>query len=207
MKTNGHTIYYLNNEDNTIEVVQSPLSADAKNIDLTKTTLLSQIVLPKTINGQKNLFLHNNTLVLLAQWQSSTPGSYKFIDKSNKLMVITYDVSNPKGPKLMKVVSLDGSYMDARLVDGTLRIVAQQYFNRRYTTDDKAPTLQSSKIFPRVTQRESSSKRSQIFTPLCNSIQYVLPDEDKDHMVYPNFTYIYTVPLANSTKPGINVLL
>lgn len=154
MKTNGRTIYYLNNEDNTIEVVQSPLSADAKNIDLTKTTLLSQIVLPKTINGQKNLFLHNNTLVLLSQWQSSNPGSYKFVDKSNKLMVITYDVSNPKEPKLMKVVSLDGNYMDARLVDGTLRIVAQQYFNRRYTTEDKVSTLQSSKIFPKVTQRE-----------------------------------------------------
>jgi uncharacterized secreted protein with C-terminal beta-propeller domain len=130
MKTNGQYIYYINTEDNTIEIVKTPLSADSKSIDLTQSKQISKIKLPTSINGQKNLFLQNNTLVVLAQWYSNNPGSSKLIDRSNKLMVITYDVSNPAKPSLGKVVSLDGNYMDARLVDGTLRIVANQSINR-----------------------------------------------------------------------------
>ena len=52
-KNNGTTLYYINNEDNTIEIVQSPLKSDTTSIDLTQTKQLAQIRLPKTLNGDR----------------------------------------------------------------------------------------------------------------------------------------------------------
>ena len=131
------------------------ISTDKKNIDLTQSRLVSKIKLPSSLQGQKNLFLQNNTLVLVAQWQttlSKRVSNPRLIDNSSKLMVVSYDISNPENPILTKVTSLDGQYNQARLIDGTLRIVANQYINRR-SIDNNTSSITSRSLLPKITQK------------------------------------------------------
>lgn len=209
MKTNGNYIYYINNEDNTIEVLQTPLSTDKKNIDLTQSRLVSKIKLPSSLQGQKNLFLQNNTLVLVAQWQTASSkriSNPRLIDNSSKLMVVSYDISKPENPTLAKVTSLDGQYHQARLIDGTMRIIANQYINRR-SINNNTSSITSRSLLPKITQKIAWEKGSKRFTAPCDSLQYVIPDQDSAHMSYPSLSYIYTIDVATKAKPETTILL
>lgn len=204
LKTNGDVYIYSNALQNKIYLINSPLNRSNGTMDISTAKVVSTIVLPKQLHGQEpQLFVSDNTLIMLAN-RYTPVRTQGWIDKSQKTMIIAYDISNPSQPKLTTVHDMDGYYTDARLVDKKLHVLTTNSINRwgrviPYVEDDK--TINSRNLFARIVTRTAGENRNRITTVKCNDINYLLPSIEtiKETGQRPQFTQITTLDI---TKPA-----
>ncbi len=116
VKTDGNTLYALANG-----------KLNAVDVSSAKPRLLDTLALDP---GQSHeLLLHGNRLLVLSRggyWAEPMPAMASrmmpYAPAQSALAEI--DVSNPKALRLVRTLTLDGAYVAARLVGGSVRIVA-----------------------------------------------------------------------------------
>jgi uncharacterized secreted protein with C-terminal beta-propeller domain len=99
---------------------------NAVDVSETKPRLLDSLQLE---NGAGELLLHGNRLLVLSNggyWIQPMPAVARSIVpwQPAKSVLAEIDVSNPKQLRLVRTLTLDGSYVAARLVGSTVRIVS-----------------------------------------------------------------------------------
>ena len=115
VKTDGTTLFAIaNGKLNAVDVSEA------------KPRLLDSLQLE---NGAGELLLHRNRLLVLSNggyWIQPLPAMARSIApwQPAKSVLAEIDVSDPKKLRLVRTLELDGSYVAARLVGGTVRIVA-----------------------------------------------------------------------------------
>jgi hypothetical protein len=116
VKTNGKTLFALANG-----------KLDAVDVRTGKPALLDS--LPLTAGYDSELLLYGNRLLVLSRggyWAEPLPALARsmiaFAPSQSTLTEV--DVSDPSALRIVRTLTLDGSYLAARMVGGTVRIVA-----------------------------------------------------------------------------------
>lgn len=91
---------------------------------------MSEIAIPSSFQ-QVQLFLYKERLVILGQRRRDAAYDQYLLDRSSKVNVVVYDISDVDQPKMVRLSDLDGVYHDARLIDSTLYVVSQLSMNWR----------------------------------------------------------------------------
>jgi len=134
VKTDGTYIYLVSEEKVYILKAYPP----------EKAQLLSTIAFDNTPN---NIFINGNKLVVFATVYSE--GKWY----SPHAAIYLYDVSNKSDPILIKTVSINGSHVDARMVDSYVYMIASESIYSIYQNGNiRIPTIsvdnETAKILP-----------------------------------------------------------
>lgn len=128
IKNDGEYIYYYNQRQHEVAIIRSPVkgtTVDVDNADVIKT-----INIPESFNALQ-MYVTDDRLVMLSQrWTNASPQGY--IDRSARMDVIVYDISNINDPAMIKFSDMDGSYTDSRMIGDKLYVVSQLNVNRGY---------------------------------------------------------------------------
>ena len=130
-KTDGQRIYTVSNGDVVILAAYPPESA----------TVLSRIDSTATVIG---LFVDGDRLVVLEGGTSGYDGHGRYVGWYSyappPTTIRVYDVSDAVSPSLVRSVTVSGSYLGARMIDGYVYVVAWDY---AYASGDGAvlPTI------------------------------------------------------------------
>ncbi len=152
VKTDGDFIYYVNYGDvyivraDTLEIISKISNKTEK--DNFYTT---------------EIFLNNNKLIVLGNYVSYQEQVYQEksmqevytdvarINSSNFAKAIIYDISNKNNPKVLREVSLDGKYINSRMIGDNIYFVSRK---NAYYSD----SLKDEEILPIVKDSISTSK-------------------------------------------------
>lgn len=196
VKTDGKYIYTARIENKAIYINKADDSLE----------LLTKIILPSEFNSAE-LFVQGNKLVVIAGkyfWNESFTNAW--IDRSNKAIVIVYDITNIQKPVIDRYSQIDGYVSEVRLTGGQLTVMTSTNFNfpiHRYLPTVQGTNLQfdmqklstdfnTQVVLPRRIEFRSDKKTGDVNTAIakarsmkrlidkdainCQSINYVLPD-------------------------------
>jgi len=127
LKTNGEYVFYFNQKQNKIYVINSPLDINSSSINLDSADILKTISLPTDFQNTQIYVKDTKLVIISTKYMSKYVQS--LLDRSNKTMVITYDISDINNLKLLKINAIDGYYFDSRLIENKLYIVSRSYIN------------------------------------------------------------------------------
>lgn len=119
VKTDGRYLYTARIEDKAIYINKADDSLE----------LLTKIVLPQEYTSAE-LFVEGNKMVVVAGkyfWNQSFANAW--IDRSNKAVVIVYDITNIQKPLIERYSQVDGYVSEARLMNGKLTVLTSTSFN------------------------------------------------------------------------------
>ncbi len=146
VKTNGNYIFYA--------IPNRVIIADIQ--DNTNIKIASEIELGEDTSTSE-LFLNDDTLVII---YTIYDGSY--YEYSSSTITKTYDISNPYSPRLKREVSIEGDYLNSRMIENDIYILATQniYSNN---LPNKTPSIYEEKHYiPNYMDSAISSKDSTI---------------------------------------------
>lgn len=221
LKTNGEYVFYFNQKQNKIYVINSPLDINSSSINLDSADILKTISLPTDFQNTQIYVKDTKLVIISTKYMSKYVQS--LLDRSNKTMVITYDISDINNLKLLKINAIDGYYFDSRLIENKLYIVSRSYINWgpiyplmeknssksvdikskdltpteidvSYTTDIKKQSL---KVWGKKYSYSVSANSVD-----CNDIYYILPDSEsmKKYRITPEFWIISTIDIDDTSK-------
>jgi inhibitor of cysteine peptidase len=147
VKTDGKFAYYYNSKDHRVYVTDV---RDPKNVQIVR-----KIRIPESY-GNPELYVGSGKLVVFSNKYSTIPYSYRYwFDRSQKTVVVVYDVADPVNPKIERYFQIDGSVSKTRRVGRYLYLLSSsplsfpydRYFignpEAKYPVDQK---LDSAKI-------------------------------------------------------------
>lgn len=199
VKTNGKYLFTARIEDKAIYINRADDGLE----------LLTKILLPSEYTSAE-LFVDGNKMVVISgkYYWNAAAYSNAWIDRSNKAIVIVYDISDIKKPLIERYSQIDGYVSEARLTQGQLTIMTSTSFNfpiDRYIPQVKGETLDldSKKIAADFKSVNVLPKRIEFRTPRvsgdinkaltearnhkrfvekdaigCQNVNYVLPNAD-----------------------------
>jgi len=145
VKTDGEYIYYISNGNVYI------VNADSLEIE-TKIEITEK-------NGTFNpseLYINKNKLILLGnsneyneektkQRETVEEDIYR-IGTNYMAKAIVYDISNKKSPKQIRKISLDGNYVESRMIGENVYFISNKYINyyKGITDDELLPIIKDS---------------------------------------------------------------
>ncbi len=198
VKTNGKYLFTARIEDKAIYINKADDSLE----------LLTKILLPTEYTSAE-LFIEGNKMVVISgkyYWNESFSNAW--INRSNKAIVIVYDISNIQKPLIERYSQIDGYVSEARLVKGKLTLMTSTNFTfpiDRYMPKAYGATLEldSKKIAGDFNIKNILPKRIEFRSPKvsgnidssisearnkkrliekdaanCQNITYVLPNAD-----------------------------
>jgi inhibitor of cysteine peptidase len=196
VKTDGTYIYSVQIQDKTLMIH----SADDRLEPITK------ILLPDEFTSGE-ILLDGNRLILVAQkYVYKAEYENAWIDRSQKTVVVVYDITQRKKPLLERYSQIDGYLREVRLVGWKLTMITSTSFNVPYdryfskTTGniwqldmekfsgdfspknvipkriDFAIWKKSADISQEINRARSLRRLQEIDASTCAQIQYVLPD-------------------------------
>ncbi|MBC8569422.1 beta-propeller domain-containing protein [Zongyangia hominis] len=147
VKTDGNYIYYSNSD--TVNIVKMEENGGMEQVSTIKD---------KEFCYTLDMFLEGSNLVVLSSSNTSLDRQRKMLSDSADTVQSTvkatfYDVSDPAVPAVERVITQDGDYQDARMIDGMLYLVSQQYLPLEKTVDQ----LQPADYVPAVTDSTQAS--------------------------------------------------
>jgi uncharacterized secreted protein with C-terminal beta-propeller domain len=194
VKTNGKYLFTARIEDKAIYINKADDSLE----------LLTKIMLPGEY-GSAELFVEGNKMIVIAGkyfWNNNFSNAW--IDRSNKAVVIVYDISNIQKPLIERYSQIDGSVSEARLVKGQLTLMTSTNFNfpiDRYMPMDRESTLEldAKKISADFKAANVLPKRISFRTPkVSGSIDTSIADArkmnrlvEKDAVNCQNISYVF----------------
>lgn len=124
VKTDGSFSYFYNSDDHRIYITDV---RDAKNVKIVK-----KIKVPPSYSNPE-IYVANGKLVMFSSkyQESAYPYSYWF-DRSNKTVVVVYDVSDAANPKIERYFQIDGSVTQTRRVGNSLYLLSNANFSFPY---------------------------------------------------------------------------
>lgn len=172
VKNDGTYIYMIKTSDDSVRIIQA-YPADA-------LSEVSKITFSDTSFTPNMLYIDDNLLVVIGQSYSS----------STETSVYTYDVSDHTAPILKRSVTIDGSFVDSRRINGTLYLISSAYPPYNYDT---------AAILPSYTDSAEGDETKNLVD--CTDIRY-FPREK-------NFKYLITtaIPLDAESPLSSEVLL
>ena len=124
VKTDGSYAYFYNSDDHKIYVTDV---RDSKNV-----TVVKKIKVPDSY-GNPEIYVGNGKLVLFSNRYQTYKNVYQYwYDRSNKTVVVVYDVANPSAPKIERYFQIDGSVSQTRRVGKYLYILSNADFSFPY---------------------------------------------------------------------------
>ena len=211
-KTDGDTLYYYSQEQETIYLIQSPLDRETQTITLENADIISEIAVPDSLYNI-DLFIYEDELIILGQRYSDHISS-SLLNRGQRSVVARYDVSSTDTPSLTSYTEIDGYLEDLRLnLDtGILYVITSTsinwygYFemidnNKEVSLTSMLPSNISLEITPNngvLTQRN---------IPWCDDINYIFPTQETLSQLrqWPAFTTITAIDLDDDTQTS-NVL-
>ncbi len=218
VKTDGQYLYTARSEDGAIYINRANDSLE----------LVSKILLPSEFNSAE-LFLDGNRMIAVAS-KYFYRESFKmaWIDRSNKSIVVVYDISNRAKPVIERYTQIDGMVREARMVDGQLTLMTNTSFNfpyDRYLPKVQGDSLQldldklsadfsTENVLPKridfIARKNTANvdtaikaardmrRLSEVDAAGCSSISYVLPDVNT--LANYNFTPSFTAITRINTR-------
>ena len=223
VKTDGEYIYYLSDYYDQERSESNYQDRQHKNIYIIHADTLKivkKIALPKHFWGTQ-LYLKNDTLVILATGQPSWKFQSQFWDQSQKTYTILYDVSNPAEAEMKKVFMSEGNFSKSRLIDDQLYVISQKnMYSYFYALEDKQATAES--IIPRgleiIATDDEAKKNVEIrwetknynvnsgYVTQCADIEYILPDSESD-LGYPGMHLVTQIDISDIEKSADTKLI
>lgn len=111
----------------------------------------------------------------------------------NKTTVYVVNIANRAKPRVLRTISVDGSYNTSRRVDGTLYLVANQYPYIPYYYGYNKPVENFNTYLPRMTD-SALAKDPELVSP-CDQIMLMPKPKSM------NFLITAAIPLDDTTKP------
>lgn len=186
VKTDWKYIYYYNQSDNYVYIVE----ADELKIK-------KKILLPKSFYNPV-LYIWWNKLTIISSWYGNDDYSkmWYWINRNAKTYVIVFDLSNIEKPTLTKLYVADGNLLKSRKIWKYVYVVSNNNFNIPYYDFkyEEDIVVNSNKILPKKIDISKTNDETKQNLKLqwkslpynvstwniakCNEIEYVLPDED-----------------------------
>lgn len=202
-KTDGNILYYYNNTDHMIYLIQSPLDRINQTITLSDMQILSQISIPETLESS-TLYVYDDELIIIGSRRKQNPHRRGWFDKSSTTFVARYDITISTNPSLINYTEYDGYLLDSRLslTDGTL-IVMTTISPSWYIIWADASIDERDIVLPRtisITPTETTWQ-STISSISCDQTFLLLPDDKTLEQLgdRPSFTTIHTLDLDDNT--------
>ena len=177
IKTDGEYVYLLDYSD--LYIIKAKPAKDAGII--TKITFKSR---------PKEFYITDNRLVIFGSddkiGSSKTYQSFKRQSQYTYLKV--FDISDPKNPKQVRDLNLEGDYRDSRLVGDYLYFVTNNYQNYLATEPMLPRVIESGQVLP-----EKCTLSSKCYTP--DVFYFNIPYESY------NFTSVNAVNIKNAAEP------
>lgn len=210
LKSNGKYLFYYVQDavtkESYVSIIKTPTQSNLKDAAIVK-----KIRVPGSLTNVQ-LFLQGDYLIILASRYSD--GSTTSILGNAHTVAIIYNVSDLDHLQLEKMVDVNGSYQDARLVGDQLYLISQIYLDWYYYAYDM-PVLDFDTLLPTTTQfslkngnSSTSGSASKLYTKEkislpCSSTFYLLPSEEslKEYGITPNFTLISSVSISSDKQP------
>ncbi len=196
VKTDGKRIIHVNGQ--TIRILEVATSKAVGKIEYIYTDKDTKFYYPSEV------FLYKDTLVVMGSISQYNGGFYPMMEKDGiardmiwrgyqDSFVSLYDLRDPSAPKLLKNYELSGSYYSARLNDGELMVVSNQFDLMIYAKDGS-----TSVNAPEVRETMSNVTISSLDTKSA----YVLPGKQGD-----SFVNILKMNLGTSSEPKLTSFL
>lgn len=215
LKSNGKYLFYYVEHDTVyksffegkssyVAIVKTPTQVDLQDAEIVK-----KIAIPSSLNNVQ-LFLQGDKLIILAS--RYTNYSTASILGNAHSVVIVYDISDMDNLRLEKMMDVNGSFLDARVIGDQLYLISQMYLDwYRFAYDE--PIVPFNDLLPVTTQLSlkdatvTSGAAAKIYTKEklslpCSSTFYLFPSEEslKEYGVLPNFTLVSKISLGVSKK-------
>jgi len=212
LKNDWDYLYYYNQKEFKISIIESPLDRSTSVIDLDRAKVISTIKVPKTFSNVQ-LFLANNKLVIVWQRRREWQRRSWLLERNQRVDIIVYDVSDVQKPTLERFTDLDWYYQDARLIDNELYVVTQLNVNRWNTWQafEKGEEIVIDDILPQavdVAYKKEWIKNLEIWWKEypywinieksdCNDVLYVLPTKEtlQEWNIMPTFTVVRKIQI------------
>lgn len=214
IKTNGNHIYYFNQKEKKIYIINSPLDREVSTIDIDSTDVVTIINVPESLWGI-NMFVANQKLIIIGHrsipmYMDSLKAdrSFNILPRESRTSVAIYDVSNIAKPDLEKFTDIDGSYTESRMIWNKLYLLTNMYIDRWRLSYTDEIDIKGTDFVPKAIDILGDS--ANVVTPRCEDVSYIMPSDDilKQWWMTPEFTVISVIDTKNIQKwPKMNVLL
>ncbi len=220
IKNDGEYIYYYNQRQHEVAIIKSPV--EGTTIDVDNAKVIKTINIPESFNALQ-MYVTNDRLIMLSQrWTNAVSQGY--IDRSARMDVIVYDISDINDPALIKFSDMDGSYTDSRMIGDKLYVVSQLNVNWGFpwymglpmdkvmiNADDMLPkTIDIAYTQDKADQNLTIGDTKfpyeiSVQKPNCNEIFYVLPSKESVQKfgITPSFSVVRVIDtdaVATSVK-------
>lgn len=218
IKTDGKHIYYYNQTNNAIYIVES---AQKNLFGSSDMEVIKKINLPKNF-WSPVLYLDNDRLIITASGYSNTDYSKRgyYINRNSKTYTIIFDTSDVNSPKLLKLYVADGNLTDSRKIGDHLYVLSNNYFNIPYHTykgvddidielDDVMPQkLDISKTNDSSEQNLTLKGKDLPYNITgwniidCNAIEYSFPDKEtlENTNFNPGYNIVSIIDIRDTEK-------
>ena len=218
LKSNGeYLFYYVDNpytslKNHHISIIKTPQQNDLKDAQVVK-----KIALPASLNNIQ-LFLQGDKLIILAARYSYDTSS--LLGGANTVAIV-YDIKDIQNLVLEKMVNVNGTFVDARMIGSQLYLISSIYLDWYRIAYDvpeisvrdmlSSATPAKNEIIPISTSitliGEGKTQVSKAdyavgrFSVPCENIFYLLPSEEavKNYSITPNFTLITQIDVEKKT--------
>jgi uncharacterized secreted protein with C-terminal beta-propeller domain len=195
IKNDGKFIYMI--KGNNIKIVEAYPAVNLKETISFELGPKEQSFYPSEmyLNGDQLVVIGNSWISYATPLEESTTESKMIAPPyygGNKTSVYVVDVANRAKPRVLRTVSLDGSYNTSRRVDGTLYLVANQYPYLPYYRYNQ-PIENFNTYLPRMTDSALATE-PELVSP-CDQIM-IMPKPKSM-----NFLIAAAIPLQDNTKP------
>lgn len=206
IKTDWEYIYYYNETDKYVYIVESD------NLSIVK-----KIKLPSTFYNPV-LYIWEDRLTIISSWYSDIDYSsfWYWINRNSKTYTIVFDISNIKSPVLSKLYVSDWDLKKSRKIGDYVYVISNNNFSIPYYSFESIDDidLDYSKFMPKkIDISKTDIKENQNLElrwkdlpynitawdiASCSEIEYVLPDEET--MKEFNFSPSYNIISVINTK-------
>ena len=131
VKVSGNYIYYVSNgtEQSKIVIIEAESAENSNKI--------SEIDYTSELFKPREIYVNKNQLIVIGNETESVTTITKTINESvtydiamppkSKSGIIIYDVSNPKEPKEIRRVMVEGNYLNSRMINNNIYLSATKY--------------------------------------------------------------------------------
>lgn len=210
VKTDWKYVYYYNQEQKSVYIIDAQSSSEVK--------VLKKIKIPKILNNTQ-LYIDEERLVITGWWYIHTnKNNVTWYNRSQKTVTVVYDTSKISEPKLLKMYVSDGASKKTRKIGDILYVLSNNSFSIPYydfKNEDDISFSSESAIPQALELTASSDKQNTVvnnkrypFTVKsgnivdCNEISYSLPDKDALSNVgfAPNYNIISAINIRDTEK-------